>query len=208
MIDFPKRLFVTGTDTDVGKTLVSAILMAGLKGYYWKPVQSGSDQGSDTLWIREKTALPAEHFIPETYRLRGVMSPHAAAADESVTIDFSSFQMPVLEPSVHLIIEGAGGLMVPLNGRRLMVDLIGKLAAPVLLVARSGLGTINHTLLSLEKLRGSGMEIFGVVMNGPSDEGNRKAIEHYGNTRVLAQIEPMGEINAEKLVEAFRKYFG
>lgn len=208
MIDFPKRLFVTGTDTEIGKTLVAALLVAGLDGYYWKPVQSGTDEGSDAVWIREKTGLPKGRFLPETYRLKGFLSPYAAAALEDVTIDLSEIRMPELAASQHLVMEGAGGLMVPLSGKWLVIDLIKQLGTTVLLVARSGLGTINHTLLSLEKLKSSGIEVFGVVMNGPRDDDNRKAIEHFGKVRVLAQIEPMGEMNAEVLKDAFVKHFG
>jgi dethiobiotin synthase len=207
MADFPKRLFVAGTDTEVGKTLVAAMLVAGLNGYYWKPIQSGTDEGTDTRWIREKTGLPGDQFFPEAYRLRGFMSPHAAAALENVRIDLESIRMPNPGPSKHLVMEGAGGLMVPLGDQWLMIDLIKHLAAPVLLVARSGLGTINHTLLSLEKLKTSGIEVVGVVMNGPTDESNRRAIEHFGKVRVLAEVEPMAEINAETLKDLFEKYF-
>ena len=208
MADIPKRLFVAGTDTGVGKTLVSAILVAGLKGVYWKPVQSGVDHGSDSDWIREKTTLPGHHFLPEIYRLKEYLSPHAAAARENVHIELEAFHPPAIDPIHHLVIEGAGGLMVPLSDKWLMLDLIKKLDAPVLLVARSGLGTINHTLLSLDKLRAFGIDVFAVVMNGPKDEENRKAIEHFGKADVLAQIEQMDEINAETLAAAFQKYFG
>lgn len=206
MVDFPRRLFVTGTDTGVGKTVVAAMLVAGLDGHYWKPVQSGTDEGTDTRYIREKTGLPEDRFFPEIYRLKGFMSPHAAAALENVKIDLSSIRMP--DPASHLVMEGAGGLMVPLGDRWLVIDLIKRLGAPVLLVARSGLGTINHTLLSLEKLAVSGIDVFGVVMNGPRNESNRKAIEHFGGVRVLAEIESMREINAKTLKAAFEKCFG
>ena len=208
MTPLPKKLFVAGTDTDVGKTLVAAMLVMGLDGYFWKPVQSGSDEGTDTNWIREKTGLPSDRFFPETYRLKAYLSPHAAAALENVTIDFSAIRMPILKSSGTLVMEGAGGLMVPLNDGLLMVDLIRKLSAPVIMVARSSLGTINHTLLSLEKLNAFGIEVVGVVMNGPKDEVSRKAVEHFGKTRVLAQIEPMQKINPETLAEAYERYFG
>ncbi len=203
----PERLFVTGTDTAVGKTLVAAMLVAGLDGHYWKPIQSGSDEGTDTAWVQEKTGLPADRFFEEAYRLKGFMSPHAAAARENVGIDISTIHVPALKAGSHLVMEGAGGIMVPLGGRWLVIDLIRRLAVPVLLVARSTLGTINHTLLSLEKLRAEGIDVAGVVMNGPKDEGNRKAIEHFGKVRVLAEIEPMAEINFETLKDAFEKLF-
>ena len=208
MAAFPKQLFVTGTDTEVGKTLVAAMLVAGLDGYYWKPVQSGTDEGTDSAWIQAKTGLPSKRFLPEAYRLRGFLSPHAAAALENVEIHLSGIRKPALAATEYLVMEGAGGLMVPLGNRWLMVDLIKQLAAPVLLVARSGLGTINHTLLSLEKLKASGIDVFGVVMNGPRNDDNRKAIEHFGKVRVLAQIEPMEAIDAEALKAVFMKHFG
>jgi len=208
MAKLPERLFVTGTDTAVGKTLVAAMLVAGLDGHYWKPVQSGCDEGTDTTWVQEKTGLSTDRFFKEAYRLKGFMSPHAAAARENVTIDFSTIHMPALKAGSHLVMEGAGGLMVPLNDRWLVIDLIKRLAAPVILVARTTLGTINHTLLSLEKLKAEGIDVAGVVMNGPKDEGNRKAIEHFGKVRVLAEVEPIAEINPGSLKEAFRMYFG
>jgi dethiobiotin synthase len=207
MVAFPKRLFVTGTDTGVGKTLVAAMLVAGLDGYYWKPVQSGTDEGTDTEWIRGKTGLPADRFFPEAYRLKGFLSPHAAAALEDVRIDLAKIRMPEPGPAAHLLMEGAGGVMVPLGDRWLVADLIKKLDAPVLLVARSELGTINHTLLSLEKLRGAGIDVFGVVMNGPKNGSNRRAIEHFGNVRVLAEVEPMEKVDAETLKDAFVNCF-
>ena len=207
MTQLPKRMFIAGTDTDVGKTLVAAMLVAGLDGYYWKPVQSGMEEGTDTGWIREKTGLPADRFFPEAYRFKAVLSPHTAAAREDVIIDLSAIHMPELDTGFPLVMEGAGGLMVPLSEKSLMIDLILKLGAPVILVARSTLGTINHTLLSLEKLKAVGVQIAGVVMNGPKNEANREAIEHYGKVRVLAEVEPMRKINADTLKDAFEKCF-
>jgi len=207
MENLPERLFVTGTDTAVGKTLVAAILVAGLDGYYWKPVQSGSDEGTDTGWVQEKTGLPADRFFREAYCLREPMSPHAAAARENVAIDVAAIRPPTLNAGSRLVMEGAGGLMVPLDDRLLVIDLIKRLGAPVLLVARSTLGTINHTLLSLEKLRAEGIDVAGVVMNGPKNESNREAIERFGRVRVLAEVEPMKEINFGALKGAFEKFF-
>ena len=208
MVKLPERLFVTGTDTAVGKTLVAAMLVAGLDGYYWKPVQSGSDEGTDTAWIREKTGLSADRFFREAYCLKGFMSPHAAAALENVAVDLSTIRMPDLNAGSHLVMEGAGGIMVPLGDRCLVLDMIKRLGAPVVLVSRSTLGTINHTLLSLEKLKAEGIDIVGVVMNGPKNESNRKAIEHFGKVRILAEVEPMKEINFGTLKGGFEKSFG
>ncbi len=204
--DFPRQLFVTGTDTGIGKTVVSAILMAGLQGKYWKPIQSGLEETTDTQWIQQLTSLPKDHFYPETYRLEKPLSPHASAAAEGVHIELDEFCLP--ETQDYLIVEGAGGIMVPLNKTHLMLDLMKKLDIPILLVARTELGTINHTLLSLEQLRRHGLEIFGVILDGPKNQSNREAIEHFGKVKVIAEIEPMDTINAETLQHAFRQYFG
>jgi dethiobiotin synthetase len=204
---FPTRLFVTGTDTGVGKTVISAILMAGLRGMYWKPIQSGLDDMTDTEWVRGKTGLSGNHFYPETYRLRLPLSPHASSLHEGMRIDLGLFKIPEIHESGHLIIEGAGGVMVPLNEVHLMTDLIKKLDSPVLLVSPNSLGTINHTLLSLEKLRREGLEILGVVMNGPKNSINRKAIEHYGKIAVLAEIEYMPVIDPKSLAQCFKRHF-
>jgi dethiobiotin synthetase len=206
-IEFPAHIFIAGTDTEVGKTLVAAILMAGLTAAYWKPVQSGDALGTDTKWIRKHTDLPNHHFLKETYRFREAISPHAAAALEGIDINLEAFRLPSYDPFDHLIIEGAGGLMAPLNRNSFMIDLIKRLQAPVLLVAKSGLGTINHTLLSLGKLRQEGITILGVVMNGPPNDTNRSAIEHFGKVRVWGEVPPMKEITPLSLKEAFFAYF-
>jgi len=201
---FPDRLFVTGTDTGVGKTLVCASLMLGMKAVYWKPVQSGILDGTDTEWIRKATGLPAWRFFPETYRLRRPLSPHAAALADGVEIRMSAFRLPDTPPGFRLIVEGAGGVMVPLNEDCLMIDLIRQLDLPVLVVARSSLGTINHTLMTLSMLRARSIEVAGVVLNGPTNASNRFAIEHYGRVRVLAEIEPLDTINPSDLMRVSR----
>lgn len=204
---WPSRIFITGTDTGVGKTLISAMLMMGLNGSYWKPIQSGLEDITDTEWIREKTDLPNDRFFPETYRLQRPLSPQASAKYDHVRIDLEVFHIPSIDPDNHLIVEGAGGIMVPLNERHLMLDLMKKLQLPVLLVARSSLGTINHTLLSLEQLRRQGLEVIGVVMNGERNPDNLEAIEYYGDTQVLADVEPLSAITPESLKQGFLKHF-
>lgn len=204
---YPARFFITGTDTGVGKTFVSAVLMAGLGAAYWKPVQSGLQEMTDTDRVRRMTGLPDHLFLPETYRLTQPLSPHAAAAHDGITICLEAFPQPDLDRYPRLIVEGAGGVMVPLNSGQFMTDLMKYLNLPVLLVARSGLGTINHTLLSLEKLRRCGLEVFGVVLNGPQNLRNRQAIEHYGRLPVLAEVEPLSGIRPESLKEIYIQYF-
>lgn len=204
---WPHRLFVTGTGTGVGKTLVCAILMTGLKCIYWKPVQSGLEGMTDTQWVSTLTGLPDSHFAKETYHLKYPISPHASSAREGVTIELESFKVPEIEEDAHLVVEGAGGIMVPLNDYHFMLDLMKKLNFPLLLVALSSLGTINHTLLSLEQLRRHGLNVLGVVMNGRRNEDNRRAIECYGKVRVLAEIEPIGRINFRTLLNSFQTDF-
>lgn len=198
----PPRVFVTGTNTGIGKTVFSAVLMAGLRGTYWKPVQSGLEETTDTEWIRNATGLPENRFMPETYRLKRPLSPHASAAKEGVGIELEAFQMPEASP---LVVEGAGGIMVPLNDRHFMLDLMVKLGLPVILVSSSELGTINHTMLSLERLGRSGLEVVCVVMNGPKNETNRKAVEFYGKVDVW-EMEPLQEIDPKILENRFESY--
>ncbi len=202
---FPERFFVTGTDTGVGKTVVCAVLAVGLKAAYWKPIQSGLAE-IDTDWVRKATGLPDSHFFEETYRLSRPLSPHAAAEADGVRIALSKIRLPRASRFSHLIVEGAGGVMVPLNRRRLMTDLMVRLRLPVLLVARSSLGTINHTLLSLEQLRRNRLEVIGVVMNGPKNDINRDAVKHYGRVRVW-ELHRIKEMTPRGLHEAFVRYF-
>ena len=200
--DLPPQIFVTGTDTNVGKTVVCAALLSGLpNACYWKPVQSGCEEGTDSQWIRQVTGLPAEKFFPETHLLKAPLSPHAAAMLENKQIALSDFQAP--DTSAPLIVEGAGGIMVPINNGDLMLDLVKSLGYPVLLVARSTLGTINHTLLSLDKLAQARVPVCGVVLNGPQNASNKQAIEKFGRTKVLMELEPLAPITRQALKKAF-----
>lgn len=178
--------FVTGTDTDVGKTVVSAWLAARLGASYWKPVQAGTEGETDTQTVKRLAELPEARIFSETYVLPEPLSPHEAARRAGVSIRLDDFKPP--ETDEPLIVEGAGGLLVPLNDTEFVIDLAADLHLPIVLVARSGLGTINHTLLSLEALRRRGLVIAGVVMVGPESVHNRAAIERYGKTQVLAEI--------------------
>ncbi|MEX0780647.1 MAG: dethiobiotin synthase [Balneolales bacterium] len=185
---FPPQLFITGTDTGIGKTMISAILVKGLQAAYWKPIQSGLAGETDTEWAYRNTGLPVTHFLPERYRLTKPLSPHLSARLDGVKINLNDFHLPEYEQN-HLIIEGAGGIMVPINDQYFIADLIRQLNIPVLLVARSGLGTINHTLLTLEKLNSLKVPVFGVVLNGEINSENKKAIEHFGHAKVIAEID-------------------
>lgn len=175
-------LYVTGTDTDVGKTLVSAWLCLHTRAAYFKPIQTGSDQECDTPRVREIAHVDT---YPEAYRYRDAVSPHRAAQIEKRPIHLHEIQVP---PTHNVVIEGAGGVYVPLNETQTMLDLMAVIKAPVILVARGSLGTINHTLLSLHALRAHNIPLCGVVMSGDDNLNNKAAIEHYGKVVVLAQI--------------------
>ena len=203
----PTRIFVTGTSTDIGKTVISGILVAGLRAHYWKPVQTGLNAGTDTDWIRRHTAIPESRIHRETYSLQQPLSPHAAAALEDVEIKLDAFAIPDVPVDEFLVVEGAGGIMVPLNRQHYMLDLIKSLDIPVLLVVDSQLGTINHTLLSLLQLRRCGIAIVGVVMNGPKNQGNRESLEFYGEVPILAEIEQLTDLNPASLEICFQQCF-
>lgn len=199
---YPEKLFVTGTDTDIGKTVVSSILLAGLKAGYWKPIQTGRDPLTDKEFVQKITQLPDSHFYQENYNLTAPMSPHAAAEIDGISISFDEIQVPKISHN-RLVIEGAGGLIVPVNDHQYIIDLIVHLGYPVLLVAKSGLGTLNHTLLSLEALSSRNIRVFGVVLVGEKHESNEKAIIKYGKVNRLFRLPILPDINPESLKEAF-----
>jgi len=191
------RLVVCGTDTDVGKTVVSALLVQGLGATYWKPVQSGLEGGGDTGRVRRLLDLPAERIQPEAYRLAAPVSPHWAAERQGVTIDPERLALPSIEGP--LVVETAGGLLVPLRRDWLQIDQIARWGLPVLLVARSGLGTLNHTLLSLEALARRRIPVLGLVLNGPSHADNPRTLAQLGGVPVLAELAPLDPLNAPAL---------
>ena len=191
--------FVTGTDTDVGKTVVSAWLLAHLDACYWKPVQAGAEPETDSETVRRIANLAEDRILPEAYLLREPIAPHEAARRSGIAIDMARLAPPPITNRL-LVVEGAGGLLVPLNDEAYVIDLATVLHLPVILVARSTLGTINHTLLSLEALRRRGVPIAGVVVNGPETSHNRAAIEHYGQVRVIAEIPWLETVTLEALL--------
>ncbi len=202
---FPKRVFITGTDTNIGKTVVSAILMAGTGGDYWKPVQSGTVDGTDSQFIQSLLGCSAERIHKERFVLSQPLSPHAAALIDDEHINLSDFVLPEAGDR-NLIVEGAGGVLVPLNEQHLVVDLIERLDLPAIVVARSGLGTINHTLMTLRTLRSQGVQVIGVIMNGTKNQSNRQAIEHYGQIPVIGEVEPLAVLSPDVLKSAFKQF--
>lgn len=196
------QLVVCGTDTDVGKTVVSALLVQGLGAHYWKPVQSGLEGGGDSQRVRELLGLPAGRILAEAYRLTAPVSPHWAAERDGVMIDPARLALPAVEGP--LVVETAGGLLVPLRRDWLQIDQITRWGLPVLLVARSGLGTLNHTLLSLEALRRRSIPVLGLVLNGPLHADNPRTLEELGGVPVLAELPPLGRLDAAALAEVWR----
>jgi dethiobiotin synthetase len=203
----PDRFFVTGTDTGVGKTVVCALLCAALDALYWKPIQSGSREGTDRRTVMRLAQLPEARTIPEVYRFAPPVSPHLAARRAGVRIDLRNIRTPRIPARDNLIVEGAGGVLVPINETQLMSHLMQHLKLPVVLVCRGSLGTINHTLLSLAALRSARLDIRGAIMTGKANLENRKAIEHYGNIQILGTVPFLETINRQTLLGVFRRNF-
>jgi dethiobiotin synthetase len=195
-------LFVTGTDTNVGKTLLSALLVAALNRKYWKPIQTGSCQGTDRDTVFK---LVGGEAYPESYVFDPPVSPHLAARQQGVTIDLQQIRRPASKNPI--IIEGAGGVFVPINDTQFMLDLMRHLGSSIILAARTALGTINHTLLSVFAIRQAKLPLRGVVMIGKENAENRSAIERYGNVPVIGSIPWLDTIDRRTLVSTFDQKF-
>ncbi|WP_316229570.1 dethiobiotin synthase [Bradyrhizobium sp. SZCCHNR1070] len=194
-------LIVTGTDTGIGKTVFSAGLAGALHGYYWKPVQSGLDGETDSDTVRRLSGLAAERILPERYRLLTPASPHLAAEIDGVTIDPDRLEPPAAP--APLVIEGAGGLMVPLTRELTYIDLFAHWRAPLVLCARTTLGTINHTLLSIEAIRARNIGLIGVAFIGDENADSEQTIVAMGRTRHLGRLPHLPHLTAETLRTAF-----
>jgi dethiobiotin synthetase len=181
-----QSIVVTGTGTDVGKTLLAAAIMSCHPAYsYWKPIQAGSLSDTDSMTVQRLSGCSGDRILEESYRFRAAVSPHLASSLECVPIDANN----LIPPSGHpLVIEGAGGLMVPIDQQVLFIDLFAKWSLPVLIAARSDLGTINHTLLTIQALRNRNIPMIGVVVVGRLNPENEWAIEHYSGVPVLGRL--------------------
>ena len=188
-----RRIFVTGIGTEVGKTVAAAVLAEGLRADYWKPVQAGSLECSDSDLVRALLSNQESVVHAEQFRLKLPVSPHAAAAAEALSLQVSDFLPPRTERP--LIIEGAGGVLVPLNARETIADLIKHLQAEAVLVSRFYLGSINHTLLSVEALRARGIPLLGIVFNGAPNPASEEAILGHSGAACLGHIEPEAVID-------------
>ncbi len=192
-----KHFFITGIGTAIGKTLVSAIFTEALKADYWKPVQAGNLEFTDTDFVKSHITNGISKFHNETYKFKTPASPRYAAEIDNITIHPENFKIP--QTSNHLIIEGAGGLMVPMTENFLMIDLIKKLNAEVILVSQHYLGSINHTLLSIEALKNRQIPIKGIVFNGDTNIASEKYILDYTGIPCLMKIMQEEKIDMETI---------
>lgn len=194
---------VTGTDTNVGKTVFAAALAGALGASYWKPIQSGPEIDSERVGVLAK--LPANKILPEAYRFKAALSPHRAAELEGVAIDAGRINPPTVEGP--LIIEGAGGLMVPVKRELLFADVFARWELPVILCARTSLGTINHSLLSIEALRTRQVPILGIAFIGNENADNEHTICAIGNVKRLGRLPLLDPLDANTLQAAFKTHF-
>jgi dethiobiotin synthetase len=195
---------VTGTDTDVGKTLFAGALAAALGAHYWKPIQAGVDPADSELVV-ELAGLPADHVIPEAYRLSTPASPHLAAERDGIAINPDSVRLPDLPGP--LVIEGAGGVLVPISRTKLVIDLLKAWGAPVIVVARTALGTINHSLLTIEALRSRGIPILGIAFSGDPNPESEEIIQSLSGVKRLGRLPHLQNVDPASLSEAFAANF-
>ena len=196
---------VTGTDTGIGKTTVAAMLVLALEALYWKPIQSGTQDGTDAQRVQALTHLPADRLLPEHYVLSQPLSPHRAAELDGVAIDPKNLTVPAVERM--LVIEGAGGLLVPITRQLLQIELFADWDLPVLLCARTALGTINHTLLSIEALRSRRLRLHGLIFVGDDNPDNMRTIAEISGARILGRLPRLESLERVALLEAFARGF-
>ncbi len=203
--------FVTGIGTDVGKTIVSASLVEAIQADYWKPVQCGGLEYTDTQRVKNLISNTKSRFFEEAYTLKNPLSPHAAAKLENIEIDINNIILP--QTQNNLIIEGAGGIMVPLNNNFLMLDLVKKLELTIILVSKNYLGSINHTLLTTEVLKMHNIPVAGIIFNGVENRESENFIKNYTNLKIFGRVDYEDVIdkgfikrNAEKLKSNANSY--
>jgi dethiobiotin synthetase len=201
-----KDIFVSGTDTNVGKTLLSALLVAALDGIYWKPIQTGAAEGTDRQTVIKLAEIPEAQTIPESYCFDPPVSPHLAAGASGVKIDLARIRVPA-KVDKPVIAEGAGGILVPINDAESVLDLARHLGFPIVIAARAALGTINHTLLTVRALRCAKMSIKGVVMIGNRNKENERSVAEFGAVPVVGWIPWLDRIDRETLLRVFRSNF-
>lgn len=199
------RIVVTGTDTGIGKTVFSAALAGALDAFYWKPVQAGLDEETDHDTVMRLSGLSGPRMLPEAYRLKTPASPHLAAKIDGVVIDPQKLALP--DTDRPLVVEGAGGLMVPLTENFTYIDVMAHWAVPVVLCARTTLGTINHSLLSIEALRARKIPLLGVAFIGDENAESERIICKMGEATRLGRLPHLASLTGETLRAAFAKNF-
>ncbi|PZO91448.1 MAG: ATP-dependent dethiobiotin synthetase BioD [Sphingomonas sanxanigenens] len=197
-------IVITGTDTGIGKTIFSAALTAALGAHYWKPVQAGLEDGSDAAQVAALSGVPRDQILPEVHRLTTPCSPHRAAEIDGVTIDADRLEPPAVRP---LVIEGAGGALVPLTRDLLFADLFARWRLPVVIVARTGLGTINHSLMTIEALRARSVPLRGIAFVGDPAEDSEATIAAIGGIRRLGRLPRIEPLDRARLARAFHDNF-
>lgn len=198
-------IVVTATGTDIGKTVFAAALTAALDGCYWKPIQAGLDDGSDRERVARLSGLSAERLLPEAYRLTTPCSPHRAAEIDGVTIDVDALTPPPCDRS--LVIEGAGGVLVPVTRQATIADLIARWGLPTVLVAATSLGTISHSLTAIEALRARGVDIRGIAFVGDAVEDSEATIAEMGGVKRLGRLPIVSPLEPAALAAVFAANF-
>ena len=198
-------IVVTATGTDIGKTVFAAALTAALDGCYWKPVQAGLDDGSDLERVGRLSGLPADRLLPEAYRLTTPCSPHRAAEIDGVTIDTDELVPPSCDRP--LVIEGAGGVLVPFTRQVTFADVMARWKFPAVLVAATSLGTISHSLTAIEALRSRGVDIRGVAFVGHAAEDSEATIAQMGGVKRLGRLPMLDPLDPSTLAAAFAANF-
>ena len=200
-----KAYIVTGTDTGIGKTTVAAMLVLALDAVYWKPIQSGTEEGTDRQRVQALTQLPDDRLLPERYVLSQPLSPHRAAELDGIEIKAEALVLPAFDRT--LVIEGAGGLMVPVTRNKLQIDVFADWSLPIILCARTALGTINHTLLSIEALRSRRMRLHGLIFVGDDNPDNMRTIADFSGARILGHVPRLDRIGRAALLDVFSRGF-
>ena len=191
------KFIICGTDTDIGKTLISSFFVKGLNSFYWKPIQSGIESQTDSQTVEKLAQVSKEKIIKEAYVFTKPLSPHWAAEIDQKAINFDKLRLPKVQGS--LIIETAGGLMVPITRNFLQIDQIKEWNLPVILVCKSSLGTLNHTLLSIEALKRRNIEILGLVVNGEKHLDNPKTLVDFSGISIITEFPYKRKCNPNSL---------
>jgi dethiobiotin synthetase len=199
------RIVVTGTDTGIGKTVFAAALAGALDGVYWKPVQAGTEEETDRETVLRLSGLSPERVMAEAYRLRTPVSPHLAAELDGTVIDPDALILP--DTDRPLVVEGAGGLLVPLTRKVTYIDVMARWKAQVVICARTTLGTINHSLLSVEALRARNIAIAGIVFLGDENRESERIIADLGPVRRLGRLPHLEPLTGPSLRAAFAQHF-